>query len=239
MEYTHRENGHRMIFADEKDYLRCKLLHLEEFVHDASGDISFDFFIRRELYRGFERRGRMEVRVESEGYQREIVTISIFPDTDDEGHSTETQRRAVEMGNRQRMRREVNEQDYRALMDYHHHPLRPNLPNSSAVEAMIAMREAGAIPLTHASSVPDSRVYDEQEFAREFQAEFTGDVSEPTPSIAIMAEMEQIEYQEYMRQSRRQEVDSVDEVETEAVKEEIVVKKLNKDKSIFDIIDID
>jgi len=51
MRYIHVDNNYRITFEDEKDYLRCRLLYLEEFTIDVSAEYSFSFFMERGLYR--------------------------------------------------------------------------------------------------------------------------------------------------------------------------------------------
>lgn len=51
MRYEHIFGDYVFTFADEKDYLRCRLLFLEQFSDEASHNITFPFFIERELYK--------------------------------------------------------------------------------------------------------------------------------------------------------------------------------------------
>ena len=50
MSYVHATATHNIVFHDEKDYLKCRLLYLESFNEDASGDITFGFYIENSLY---------------------------------------------------------------------------------------------------------------------------------------------------------------------------------------------
>ncbi len=250
MEYVHNENGYTILFTDEKDYLRVRLIYLEHF---TSSSPSFLSFVQNYGYQGREpiRRGRMEVRNVSVELQPSATMSSPYTNLNGREYSLESQRRAVEdLRNRpieevslahgfdtpyesgtqslireqqyQQMfamqreqqyqqRRELNEQDFRALMELVNHPIQNS---SSAIETMQAIREAG-LDFPPTPAVPEPRQISEEEFRREYFAE----------AIEIDEELD-----EYV---------NVDIDEENHEKEEVVEKKLIKKQSIFDIIDID
>jgi hypothetical protein len=78
--YTHIENNHEIYFADEKDYLRCKLEYLEDYTYDVSGPITFTFFVDRRLY------DRSQVRV------LEVKHIETHPSQQNYGREDESGR---------------------------------------------------------------------------------------------------------------------------------------------------
>lgn len=218
MPYSHIENNHRITFADEGDYLRAKLIYLEHFQDDASTSYSFAFFIERRLYQGREpiRRGRIHVE-NIESIETVPFTVPLYHSADNTVYATDAQRRAADDFNRQRamdmqMRHAYNEASVHAMT---------REENQRRMEQDFrTLMELRDHPIQNAPSI---------DLLQRLQAE---GIDFLTPAVPIPR---QISEEEFRREYNAEPIG----VEEESEKEDVVKKKPNKKKTIFDIIDID
>ena len=198
MEYTHRENGHRIIFADEKDFLRARLVYLETYENPT---ISFLAFMQQQRYQGRPpmRRGRIEARVERD--EREVVTVPIFSPSSEPNRNGDSYAQA--RINREEMRRRVEvirrEEAYRRQQEmhisrpYHRHGYGyeydvQSLANERRqLEQLMALQQGYVNFNPFEPAVPANPASDDgNEFEVEFQAEFLG-ASNTTSSGSALA----------------------------------------------------
>ena len=102
MRYEHIGNGYRIIFEDEKDFLRCRLLYLDYSENDYSGTISFELFIERGIYLQLDERMLPEIQVLNiTRVAEEVFQVPLYTNFEANGnsraHATETQRLAARL----------------------------------------------------------------------------------------------------------------------------------------------
>jgi len=227
MEYIHRENGHRMRFEDEKDFLRARLVYLETY---RNASISFLDFIRERRYEGrpLMKQGRIEVRVEEN--DREVVTVPLFSNSERNANGNSYAEA--------RIRRE--EQLQRLSMGHPYYSDRDQIHalRTRQMEELMRLHEMGYI--STAPAIPANPALDDgNEFEVEYQSEYLGVDEQPPPRETIAEMMAAVQPIYEPLRAMGYMVEDKEEVQKEPEIEEIVEKKSIKKTTVFDIIDID
>lgn len=135
MAYTHRENDYIINFADEEAYLECKLLYLKEFCDDVSGDISFVFFIERELY--------LSVYLDKDFTQEERpMVLNIRREQDNRGRSSPFYHRDLE-GRYHNSLMHARARDMQMATSAYHP--NPEISRQQQIQEMMRLHEPGLI----------------------------------------------------------------------------------------------
>lgn len=216
MRYEHVENNHRIIFEDEKDYLRGRLLYLEQFSNDVSGSISFTFFIERELYRGIP--GVEPIRVLNIEH---IEPIRSQPFSVSSGPPYYSSRNEARMRAEQARQRQSNS-------------LSATQETQRQMEELMILQQLQMQPLP----IP----IDSEQFRREYMGDWVPDEVETDMTYPPTVQMNggprgfTARDEAYAAENNYIIPDTDEE---DHPKEDYELLKRNKKKSIFDIIDLD